>query len=297
MTIVYLATAWLAGIGLAKQIDVPWQAIVLLGLFSFLVLLLWRESRRIRLAAACALALTLGAGRLLLATPHFDERALATYNDVGWVTLEGVVVGEPDERDAYTNLGVRAERLVLPDKTEMPIRGMVLVKADRFPQWSYGDRVQVRGPLETPPVLEGFSYKEYLARQGIHSMVRRAEVTLLERQQASPILHYLFAFKKHAQSTIANILPEPQAALLTGILLGIETGIPDGLMDDFAATGTTHIIAISGFNEGGISILGPMTDGRQCGAAHLTSAGILRKNGGHSPDRGANPLLRNWRRL
>jgi competence protein ComEC len=256
MTIVYLAAAWLAGIALAKQISLPWQAIVLSGLFSFPVLFLWRDNHRIRLAAACTLALTLGAGRLLLANPHFGENSLATYNDVGWVTLEGIVVGEPDVRDTYTNLRVRAERLVLPDNTEMSVKGLVLVKADRFPQWSYGDRVRVRGPLETPPVLEDFSYKDYLARQGIHSMVRRAAVTLVEGRQASPILYYLFAFKRHAQSTIASILPEPQAALLTGILLGVEAGIPDDLMDDFAATGTTHIIAISGFNEGGVSMCG-----------------------------------------
>ena len=114
MTLVYLTAAWLVGIALAKQIDLPWQAIVLLGLISFPVLLLWRDNRRIRLAAACTLALALGAGRLLLATPRFDAASLATYNDVGWVTLEGVVVGEPDERDLYTNLRVRAERLVLP---------------------------------------------------------------------------------------------------------------------------------------------------------------------------------------
>jgi competence protein ComEC len=164
------------------------------------------------------------------------------------VTLEGVVVGEPDERDAYTNLRVRAEHVVLPHDAEVPVEGLALIKADRFPRRSYGDRVQVRGPLETPPVLEDFSYKDYLARQGIHSMVQRTEITLLEERQASPVLYHLFAFKRHAQATIASILPEPQAALLTGILLGIETGIPEDLMDDFAATGTTHIIAISGFN-------------------------------------------------
>jgi hypothetical protein len=85
-------------------------------------------------------------------------------------------------------------------------------------------------------------------------MVRRAEVILLAERQASPMLYYLFQFKHHARSTIARILPEPQAALLTGILLGVEIGIPRDLMDDFAATGTTHIIAISGFNGGGISM-------------------------------------------
>jgi len=212
------------------------------------VLLLWRENSRARLVAACALFLAAGAGRFLLVVPHFDEASLATYNDIGRVTLEGVVVGEPDERETYTNLRVRAERLTLPGGAEVTVDGLALVKADRYPQRRYGDRVLVEGALETPPVLEDFSYRDYLARQGIHSLIRRADVTLLAERQASPILYHLFEFKRRAQSTLAAILPEPQAALLTGILLGVETGIPVDLMDDFAATGTTHIIAISGFN-------------------------------------------------
>ncbi|MEA3339029.1 MAG: DNA internalization-related competence protein ComEC/Rec2 [Chloroflexota bacterium] len=248
MILVYLAVAWLAGIALAKTGYLPWQALPVLGLAAFLGLLLWRDSARVRLGASCVLALALGVGRLLLATPHFDETSLATYNDVGWVTLEGVVVGEPDEREHYTNLRVRAERLTLPDYLELDVDGLVLVKAGRYPQRRYGDRVRVRGLLETPPVFEEFSYQEYLARQGIHSLIQRAQVTLLAEDQANPLLYYLFIFKRHAQSVIARILPEPQAALLTGILLGVETGIPADLMDDFSATGTTHIIAISGFN-------------------------------------------------
>jgi competence protein ComEC len=257
MTLVYLATAWLAGIALAKEVSLPWQVLPLLGLGAFLGLLLWRDNARVRLGAICALALALGAGRFLLDTPHFDETSLATYNDVGWVTLEGIVAGEPDERETYTNLRVRAERLSLPDGApsgasdgvELEVEGLVLVKADRYPEYHYGDRVRVEGLLEAPPVFEGFSYRDYLARQGIHSLVRHAQVTLLAENQASPILYHLFALKQRARSTIANILPEPQAALLTGILLGVETGIPADLMDDFAATGTTHIIAISGFNN------------------------------------------------
>ena len=248
MTLVYLAIAWLAGIALAKTVSLPWQVLPVLGLAAFLGLLLWRDSQRIRLGALCALMLALGAGRFLLAVPHFDETSLATYNDAGWVTLEGVVVGEPDERERYTNLRVRAERLTLSDGTALEVEGLALVKADRYPQRHYGDRVLAEGLMETPPVFEEFSYREYLARQGIHSLIRRAQVTLLAENQASPIWYHLFAFKRYAQSTIASIFPEPQAALLTGILLGVETGIPDDLMDDFSATGTTHIIVISGFN-------------------------------------------------
>ena len=58
------------------------------------------------------------------------------------VRLKGVVVAEPDERDAYTNLRVRAERLWLPDGTEPQVGGLALVKAGRYPPRSYGDRLQ-----------------------------------------------------------------------------------------------------------------------------------------------------------
>ena len=74
------------------------------------------------------------------------------------------MVGEPDERDYYCNLRVRAERLTLPGGAEVAVNGLVLVKADLYPAQSYGDRVLIEGALETPPVLEDFSYKDYLAR-------------------------------------------------------------------------------------------------------------------------------------
>ncbi|MCP4541235.1 MAG: DNA internalization-related competence protein ComEC/Rec2 [Chloroflexi bacterium] len=246
--IVYLVAPWFAGIALAKVIHPPWQALLLLGLIAILFLVLCWQEIRIRWAAGCVLVLVLGAGRFVYDLPRFDETFLATYNDVGWVVLEGVVVSEPDEREHHTNLRVKAEQLTLPNGTELEIEGMVLIGVESYPQRHYGDRIRVEGLLETPPVLENFSYKDYLARQDIYSLIQRAQITFLAENQAERWRYYLFTFKRYAQSTIARILPEPQAALLTGILLGIETGIPSDLMDDFSATGTTHIIAISGFN-------------------------------------------------
>jgi hypothetical protein len=53
------------------------------------------------------------------------------------------------------------------------VRGLVLVQAPRYPTHAYGERLAVIGELETPPVFEDFSYKDYLARQGVYSMLRR----------------------------------------------------------------------------------------------------------------------------
>ncbi len=51
---------------------------------------------------------------------------------------------------------------------------------------------------------------------------------------------------------INQVLPEPQASLLNGILFGVKTTLPRDLYQALIATGTIHITALSGQN---ISIL------------------------------------------
>ena len=86
----------------------------------------------------------------------------------------------------------------------------------------------------------------------------------------------MLRFKRHVQSVIADVLPEPSAALLTGILLGVETGLPRDLAADFSTTGTSHIIAISGFNiaiiSGVFSRLSVRLVGRRYAAWFSTAA-------------------------
>jgi hypothetical protein len=108
------------------------------------------------------------------------------------------------------------------------VRGLTLVRVPRYPARAYGERLAVTGELETPPVFEGFSYKDYLAHQGVYSTIRRPRVELLETGQGSAFWRALYAIKAGAQRTIAQTLPEPYAALLTRTLLGVEAGIPRG---------------------------------------------------------------------
>jgi predicted membrane metal-binding protein len=44
------------------------------------------------------------------------------------------------------------------------------------------------------------------------------------------------------------MFPQPESALLSGILLGLDNDIPADLERAFQDTGTAHIIAISGLN-------------------------------------------------
>ncbi|MCX6071609.1 MAG: ComEC/Rec2 family competence protein, partial [Chloroflexi bacterium] len=134
------------------------------------------------------------------------------------------------------------------DEGSRPAQGIALVYATRQVNWAYGDRVEALGRLETPPEFPDFSYCDYLARQGVHSQMPLASVTRLGSGHGNPVLQQLHAYRTHAQAVLRTLLPEPEASLLSGILLGIESGIPAALRQAYNTTGTAHNIAISGFN-------------------------------------------------
>jgi competence protein ComEC len=236
------------GIYAASRLEIPLLGWVLAAALPICVAWLWRAERRVRQAALCGLFVILGAIRYVAALPGEDEHSVAAYNDRGWAVLTGVVAGEPDVRDRYVNLRVRAQTLARTGQVSVAVRGLVLVRAPRYPVLLYGDRIEARGQLETPPAFETFSYADYLARQGIYSTMGWARVKALDRGQGNALFAALLRAKERAQRAIAEVLPEPCAALLTGILLGIDSGLPAELAADFRITGTSHIIAISGFN-------------------------------------------------
>jgi competence protein ComEC len=209
-------------------------------------LILWGKDHRARLIWISLIFAISGGIWFTLRLPHFDQLSLSTYNGIGVVTIEGVIDADPDVRDTYLNLRVNADRLTTPDRSSRPIEGVVLVRPSRPAEFRYGDRLRVTGQLTAPPEFATFNYADYLARQGVYSLIDRPQVRILANDQGNPILSAIYAFRNRAYLVIQQILPEPQASLLSGILLGVDAGLPADVQEDFRITGTSHIIAISG---------------------------------------------------
>ncbi|MCB0231735.1 MAG: ComEC/Rec2 family competence protein, partial [Anaerolineae bacterium] len=264
MTLVWLIIAWATGIWLARwawsmgvvSCDAP-GPLVWAGLLALpaLALILSRNRRAWRLPAAAILLLLLGALRFQLSPflPCFSPTDLAFHNgsldNPTWTTVTGVVVKPPEARDTRVRIRLRAESLTLANQGDpLPVDGDALLTVDRALGLRYGDRIAVHGRLEDAPVFEDFDYREYLARQGVHTLVQQPQVTVLGHGYGHRFWEALYRFRDHAQAVIARLLPEPESGLLTGILLGVETGIDPALYDMFNRTGVSHIIVISGFN-------------------------------------------------
>ncbi len=248
MTIIYLTLAWLAGIVLQQSVsDMPlavwWGVAVLGGLGAFLL----RQDRTARLVLSCLILGMLGILRMSAANVPPGPHDVASLNGQGWRTFEGVVIAEPDVRDRHVNLRLAVDTARHFEESA-PVQGIALAQAPRYGDYAYGDRVRVAGAPLTPPELDTFSYRDYLARQGIYTLIPNARVEVLSRGHGDGFTQALLTLKRQAQALIARALPEPQASLLIGILLGQESGISADVREDFNATGASHVIAISGFN-------------------------------------------------
>lgn len=217
---------------------------LLLGLSGFLgIFLLCKKP----LPASALLGISLSFFVVAQTTHAPNLHSIDYYAERQNVTLEGIVVDEPDRRPLHTKYTVEVDTI---DSVE-DVHGKVLVSDYRnFPLYEYGDRVSIRGLLERPEPIEDFRYDHYLARYGIYAVIYRANILALSSQLSflQKIKRSLYTFKVITEDRLNSLYPEPHASFMAGLLTGSRKGIPEDTMEDFNTTGLTHIIAISGYN-------------------------------------------------
>lgn len=260
MPLLWLSLVFLAGILLAAALPAPawvWGSGGLAAAAIAAAEWRWLSARAawIRLRAWLPLplgvlltGLFLGALRSQIAVPVWGTGDLAFYNGNPELTLTGWVADYPDRRESAVLLRVRIETIQPDGKVSSPVDGVALLRLPAGREFQYGDRLVIWGAPESPPDEVDFSYKDYLARQGIHTYLAYPVVRQIGSGAGSPLMAGIFRLREKAYFTINRIFPQPEAALLSGVLLGLDHDLPDEIVSAFQDTGTAHIVAISGFN-------------------------------------------------
>jgi len=247
VALIYLSCAWVAGIFLGARFSPP-LALILIGLIPLPLLFFFRQKKKLIILTSLSLFVLLGGAFCFQSSlPTVNENCLQFYNDRGTVTIVGMVNADPDVRDKSTRLRLSATEIKM-DKGPQEVEGTALIFVPRYPTYSYGDELLITGELETPPQLDDFDYKGYLARQGIYSTMLYPEIEILERGKGFKPLAWVYSVRNHLSETLAKVLPEPQASLAQGIVLGNRGNIPPPLKTDFSQSGTAHLLAISGLH-------------------------------------------------
>ncbi|MEK7186856.1 MAG: ComEC/Rec2 family competence protein, partial [Patescibacteria group bacterium] len=182
----------------------------------------------------------LGSLRYAVKDFHIPESFFA--NQVGEkVSFEGIVVSEPERKDLNT-------RFVVSSQNER-----VLVSTDLYSPIEYGDKINVSGKLQEPELIEGdngriFNYPQYLAKDGIYYTVSFAKVEIISNGHGNWLKSSLYGIKRSFVGKIKEILSEPEASLLSGLIVSGKDAMPAGILEEFRRAGVVHIVVLSGFN-------------------------------------------------
>ena len=242
MALIYLSGAWVAGIYLGSRFALP-PALILIGLVPLTLLFFFRKKlKAIILTAVCLTAFFGGALCYQASLPPDDASHLRFYNGQE-VEIKGTVSADPEIRDKSTHIRLSASQINGEEVT-----GDALVFVPRYPEYDYGDVLRVKGQLDTPAQLGDFDYKGYLENQGIYATMLYPDIEVLETGQGFKPLEWVYSLKSSLSRSIARAIPEPAASLAQGVVLGIRYNIPQSVKDDFARTGTAHLLAISGLH-------------------------------------------------
>lgn len=167
----------------------------------------------------------------------------------GTVTLVGRIADAPTSQSDRIAFPLDVVRVRQPEPAREMSPGAlprVQVRAMNGPL-EYGDLVEVRGRLAAPRSRPGFPEAELLARRGIARVLDGGAVRVREKADVSGY-GLLYRLRGALESSLRSALPEPHASLTAGILLGTKAGFPAELRAALTVTGTSHIVAVSGFN-------------------------------------------------
>ena len=145
----------------------------------------------------------------------------------------GLITTQPREEIKHTILEVD---LYHPHKGEIRL----YTSPDR--EYYYGDIISFTGEIRR-------------SSSGNINISSFPEVEILERGRGSAIKSSLFQFKQALVSNLEAVLPVDKSALMAGILLGERAEFSDEFEEAMRNSGTTHIVALSGYNVAILAVI------------------------------------------
>ena len=113
----------------------------------------------------------------------------------------------------------------------------------RYPAIEPGDRITVTGRARPRP---DSPYGRYLERLEAWGTLDARSMEVLERPVNVGTL--LEGWRRDAGDLLTRVMPEPEAGLAAGILIGLRDRVDREVAADFTTAGVSHVVAISGWN-------------------------------------------------
>jgi competence protein ComEC len=135
---------------------------------------------------------------------------------------------------------------------------LYLPKDGHISPFRYGDVLLIKGQPDVPedPANPGqFDYRAFLALKNIYHQhfLPTGEVVKLSYAPPSRFMAFVFRCREWAEATLNRFIHGArEQAIASALVLGVTEGLDNELLNAYAATGSMHILAVSGLH---ISVL------------------------------------------
>jgi len=268
MPFFWLALAAIAGSLLSDWLGFSWVHWLVGGVICLGLLLALPRPKPLRRVPASMLGVVCCLTGMLyqFSLPGNTLSDIRSYIGEGNVSFTGTIIEPPEDSGSSVHYILAAEMLEVRGVSTQKVKGKVMLSLPLGFNFAYGDKLKVSGELITPPAGSGGSWRDYLEHRGIYAYSQFGSVKLIESGGGNRLLALLYSLRDRGARVIDTIFPAPENALLRGILLGDESHISPQARQAYAITGTSHIIAISGFNMAVLAGIVAHTFTRRLGA-------------------------------
>jgi len=254
-----LVVAFMAGIAVGYSLRLPDLPLLAALLIVFpLIFFAFNKKRKgtILLLTACALFILgiLDINRSVYSIPKVTH--IVHYVGREKLTLEGIVDEAPQESENGKTIFV-AVRSIIKGNDYIPAEGPIMLSVP-LPDISirYGDLIRVKTRLRMPHNFQNpgsFDYAKQLRGQGILLQGRvnnASEIVLIRGDCGNLFKTKLEKTRSKLRQFITENSSTPEREIIQALLLGDVKPIQPEVRESFNRTGTSHILAISGFNVG-----------------------------------------------
>ncbi len=259
--------AILFSLGIVAQwfIGLPSLLLWPVALAAAVVMLCLRRNDRIVWIGLLAGLILLG--MLRAQADHHSTAALSArlFQQPGWMELRGQLKNSPAlSRDRRSASGWIAVESIHSEKKWEPVFGRLLVRLPvQALYWESGQQLELRGMAragkEADPAEKNrrrpFNERQWLWLKGACGVItvsekENAAVIGIDRALPARFSRAAGRFKQKLQSIGRERLSGTSAGLLEGLLLGESSGILPRTWEAFRATGTIHLLVVSGLQVG-----------------------------------------------
>jgi len=166
-----------------------------------------------------------------------DRRLKAAYVPYGEkIAFEGRIANDPVMKGEYQEAVVELTN---------PVSARVLLRVARYPELRYCDLLELTGKVERP---SSESYMRFLEKEGMRGTMQFPKTVKTRKGSCSSVRGALIAVKHRIMEAYASVLPPEEADFLAGLTIGARGSFSESLKTAMQASGTTHLVALSGYN-------------------------------------------------